>query len=99
MRQKELDIIEGTNQTSVSIDKVSRFSIRPPELRYLIDNIGMYYCWFYINPERLNYNQIKNELHNDIFNSSWIDGLCIKVHLQRRSIFGIIIIYKYHFIF
>ena len=29
IRQKN-DIIEGTNQASVSINKISRFSIRPP---------------------------------------------------------------------
>ena len=69
MRQKEQDIIEGTNQASVSIDKTSTFSIRPPELRWLV-NVGIYYRRFYINPEKLNYNQIKNEIHDDIFNSS-----------------------------
>ena len=58
-------------------------------MRYLIDNVGTYYRWFYVNPERFNYNQIKNKLHNDIFNSSWIDGLCNKVYLQKKTFFEI----------
>ena len=58
-------------------------------MRYLIDNTGIYYRWFYINPERFNYDQIKNELHNDVFNSSWIDGLCNKVYLRKKAFFEI----------
>ena len=42
MRQSDF-MIGASDKSILSIDKVSKFSLRPPELRYLIDQVGKCY--------------------------------------------------------
>ena len=39
----ELLILQGSLNTSISIDKITKFSLRPPELRIFFDQPGNYY--------------------------------------------------------
>ena len=73
MRQQELHIIESTRESSISIDKISKFSLRPPEIRYLVDQIGLYYRWFFKS----------KVLDYDIYKCGWVDGLNHPVYLQN----------------
>ena len=49
MRNEELLILQGPEGQKISIDKTSKFSLQPPELHYLIDQVGLHYHWFHVN--------------------------------------------------
>ena len=39
-RSEELLIMQGLFNSSISVDKVTQYSLRPPELRHIIRNLG-----------------------------------------------------------
>ena len=43
----ELLILQGSLNTSISIDKITKFSLRPPELRFFFDQPGNYYRYVF----------------------------------------------------
>ena len=55
MRQSELMILEASKKSIVSINRISKFTLRPPELRYSIDQAGLYYQWFKIGNHTLSH--------------------------------------------
>ena len=42
----EVQILKDIKQSSISVDKISQFVGRPPELIYLFNSVEHYYCWF-----------------------------------------------------
>jgi len=44
-------ILNDIKLSKISTDKITQFSIRPPELKYIIDQVGNYYRWIKIIPE------------------------------------------------
>ena len=44
----EVQILKDIQQSSISVDKISQFGVKPPELRYLFRKIEYYYCWLTI---------------------------------------------------
>ena len=58
-------MIKILQQSGISVDKVTQFSLRPPELQSTIDMIGNYYCWLYIIIDKnLNSDQINTGIKN-----------------------------------
>ena len=47
-RDPELLILQGVFSGPISVDKITKFSVRPPELRHVIRTVGQYFRWFYI---------------------------------------------------
>ena len=73
-RDPELLILRGLFESPVSMDKITLFSVRPPELRHIIQKVEQYYRWFHVG------NPIKEyeELHRRICHPSelhLVDGL------------------------
>ena len=79
-------ILEDIKMSKISIDKITQFSIRPPELRYLIDQTGNYFRWFKIIPQQLKEDDLREELSDDLLSSSWIDGMQRIVKLRCKAI-------------
>ena len=52
-RNNELVMIQGTFDAPVSVDKVTKYSVRPPELRHVIRTLGHYYRWFFVKMKGL----------------------------------------------
>ena len=73
MRDEELLILKGSPGSPISSDKISNFSLCPPGLCYLIDQVGLYYRWFHVNSCCEKYEKMKMMLHNNIKTSCWID--------------------------
>ena len=42
MRQPELLMLQSSAKSTISIDKITKFSVRPPELRYVFDKVGLH---------------------------------------------------------
>ena len=55
MRRTEVMTASNAFQTSVSIDCISKFSVRPPELRNLFDSVEIYLRWTYIEKHAFGY--------------------------------------------
>ena len=74
-----LILSEKKKQKSKVLDKISEFSIRPPELRNCFDQVGMYYRWFVITKETLTKENVLDILSESLHRSAWIDGQSRKV--------------------
>ena len=46
--ENERLILEGVTSLHISVDRISLFSVRPPELRDSIDQPSIYFRWFHI---------------------------------------------------
>ena len=86
IRDTELLILKGTKKATLSVDKITKFSIRPPELRYIVDMVGNYYRWFKVGKGSLKYDEMHSLLDNDLRRSSWIDGLGHIVKLRYNAL-------------
>ena len=84
-RDKELLILQGHFKVSISVDKITRFSVRPPELRSMIMNVGNYYRWFFIG-EKHNHEYLETALTDSVESSIWVDGLSNQVYLRSKAI-------------
>ena len=84
MRQQELHIVESTRESSISIGKIIKFSLRSPVIRGLIGQVGLYYrCFFY--SKILDYTQFKSILDYNIYKCRSFDGLNHLICLQKRA--------------
>jgi hypothetical protein len=103
----ELIIIRDQLCAPVSIDNMTSFGIRPPELRF-VNSPTDYLCSFIIRKESLKKVDIINDdgtkskrlqsiterdLHFDLFKSGWIDGMDRKVYLRKAGIQNFIQLY------
>ena len=70
---------------SISVDKITKFSVRPPELRHVIRLVGNYYRWFCINPKKIKRETIDQLLNEDYKQSIWMDGLENQVCLRVKA--------------
>ena len=44
----ELISIQGSVQENISVDNITSFSVRPPELRHIFNSVGNYFRWFHV---------------------------------------------------
>ena len=81
----ELLMLDDLKLSKVSIDKISQFSLRPPEFRSTIDMVGHYYRWFYITTKtKIKDTVMESKLSVTLSESIWIDGLQRQVQPDRR---------------
>ena len=81
----ELLIIDSYYKSYISLDCVTKFSIRPPELKIIIRQVGQYYRWFKISPKESTYASCKHLLHKDIHFSCWIDGTNHQIKIRKTA--------------
>ena len=82
----ELLLLDDLIKSNISIDRISEFSVRPPELRYLFDSVEGYFRWFEIEKEVFNDEQLLGKLNTDINSSCWIDGFGRQVKLRKKAL-------------
>ena len=81
----ELLIIDSCFKTNISLDSITKFSIRPPELRCIIREVGQYFRWFNILSVDLSYKFCKELLSENLQASSWIDGTHHQIKVRRKA--------------
>ena len=81
-----LILSEEKKQKIKVYDKISEFSIRPPELRSCFDMVGNYYRWFKIMHKKLAKGDVLKFLDTDLKKSAWIDGQSRKVLIRSRAL-------------
>ena len=82
----EMKLYEDLKLSKVSVDKITLFSLRPPELRGFIDNVTHYFRWFSIEKKILNGDELNEALTESLFESIWVDHLQRVVLLRKRAI-------------
>ena len=85
-RDEELLVLQGLFNSSISVDKITKFSVRPPELRHIIRNVGQYYRWFIIKNARIGREMLECVLDDLVQSSMWIDGLQNQVCLRVKAL-------------
>ena len=70
----------------MTVDRVTHFSLHPPELLQICDKLGDYYRWFYISKRKVKVSEFAKKLNEDIYYSCWIDGLQRQVRLRKKAI-------------
>ena len=77
----ELRIIKDLLYSNVTIDKVTRFSIRPPEIKVWCKSIEQYYRWFHISESPLKFEELQKCFTVNLTKSKWIDGLGFQIKI------------------
>ena len=85
-RDQELLVLQGLFNSPISVDRITKFSVRPPELRHIIRNVGNYYRWFIIKNKRLDNDMLESVLNESIYKSLFIDGLQNKVMIHLKAL-------------
>jgi predicted GIY-YIG superfamily endonuclease len=83
----EIIIMNDIKQSKMGYDKVTQFSLRPCELKTIVDMVGHYYRWFIIEmKQKLTGEEMDTLLNDDLRMSPWIDGLQRKVKLRKTAL-------------
>ncbi len=69
----------------MSVDKITKFSVRPPELRHVIRTPGNYYRWFFVKNDRIGREQLETVLDLSMNSSVWVDGLQNQVFVRVKA--------------
>jgi hypothetical protein len=72
--------------SNLSVDRITQFSLRPPELRDVIDRVGNYYRWFSISKKRMKAEEIHDTLRIDLIKTLLIDGLQRQIKIRSFAI-------------
>ena len=82
----QLLILDDLKLSKVSVDKVTQFSLRPPELRSLFNKLGNYYRWFVVSKTKVKVQAFPNKITLLLPESSWIDGLQRQVRVRKKAL-------------
>ena len=86
LSEPELLVAQDTQTSNTKIDKITQFSLRPPELRKLFDKVGEYFRWFVVSPKKHTRNQLNELIDNNILFSGWIDSVGCTVKMRKKAI-------------
>ena len=68
-------------------NKITQFSLRPRELKPIIDMVGQYYRCFFIDMRtKISSEDMETFLTVDLEESQWIDGLQRRVTMRKSAI-------------
>ena len=81
----EILTFDSVDSSHVSVDRISKFSLRPPELRYLFDNVRDYFRWFEYTSKYIDENDLNNFVLNDLKGSMFVDGLMQVVKVRENA--------------
>merc|ERR1711884_597715 len=86
MRQPELLMLQSSAKSTISIDKITKFSIRPPDLRYVFDKVGLYFRWCHIDKNVEVYENMEDKIKHNLWKSAWFDALNHQVRVQVAAL-------------
>lgn len=74
------------NRKSSRVDKITRFSMRPPELLKIVDMVGMYFRWFHISDQPLKNDEVASLLEEEMWQSAFIDGFNHQIRIRKKAL-------------
>ena len=81
----QLLILQNVLNTKVSIYKISKFSIKRPELLGFFDQVGNYFCWFYIGRSPYTFDVIDHLLAKSLDMAMRFDGVLYLVQVRDNA--------------
>ena len=87
----QLLILDDIKLSKMSIDKVTHFGLRPPELLQICDKLGDYYRWFHISNTKVRVSDFPKKLKENIHYSCWIDGVQRQIRLRKKALPEIVV--------
>ena len=85
LTMSQLLILDDLKLSKLSVDKITQFGLRPPELRF-VDKVGDYFCWFHIERKKISIASFQTHITEDLHGSCRIDALQHQVKLRRRAL-------------
>lgn len=82
----EYMVLDDVRNSNISVDKITIFSVRPPELRRVFNAVGEYFRWFAYDKKRVTWDDMKLQLKDDVTFTSFIDGLQNKIKVRRQAL-------------
>ena len=87
MTPSQLLIVDDLKLSKLSVDKVTQFSLRPPELIKLFNQLGEYYRWFVVGKSKIKITDYLVLFINvRLERSFWIDCLQRQVRVRRKAL-------------
>ena len=84
-------ILDDLKLSKISVDKVTRFSIRPPEFLKFFDKLGDYFRWFSISDNKIKVDDFPLMISHTLSKSCWIDGLQRQIRVRKAALNEIIL--------
>ena len=84
--ETELVLLEDLKQSKVSIDRISEFGIRPPELRLTFNSVGNYFRWFKVTKRKMKRDEMMERINISLHESLWVDGMQRCVRVRERAL-------------
>ena len=76
---------EGDIHSHVTTDRVTIFSIRPPELSF-VSHVQLYFRFFSLSKDKLSPTKYRKGLDEDVEQSLWMDGAGRRVLLRDKAL-------------
>ena len=72
--------------SKMSVDKITQYGLRPPELLRVVNMLGKYYRWFEILPGKIKTSELQYYISTNLYKSSWIDCLQRQIKLKKSAL-------------
>ena len=82
----EMRIYEDLKVSKISIDKISLFSLRPPEFRHTFNNPGQYFRWFSYCKKKVQGDTLREKIVQSIDQSIWVDKLQQQIRFRKNAL-------------
>lgn len=82
-------MLDDLKLSSLSIDKVTQFGLRPPEFLKLFDALGNYCRWFHVSKAKISASQLPQKICTSLEECCWIDGLKRETRARQKALIEI----------
>ena len=79
-------IMDDLKLSKISVDKITQYGLRPPELLRFINMLEKYYRWFVIIPGKVKVKEFKDYISTNLYRSCWIDCLQRFIQVKKRAL-------------
>ena len=84
--QSQILITDDLKLSKVSVDKLTQFSLRPPEFLTLFNKVGEYYRWFVIDTSKISGDKLQKYIDVQLEESCWIDCLQRRIRVRKKAL-------------
>ena len=79
-------IVDDIQTSNISVDKISQFSCRLPEFRFVFNSVGEYYRCFTVDRKKVSPQAMREKLNEDIIQTCFIDDLQQQVKIRSKTL-------------
>ena len=83
LTSKQNIIMDDLKLSKISVDRITQYGLRPPELLRFINMVEKYYRWFEILPGKVKVTDLEDYISSNLYRSCWID--CLQRHIKLKK--------------